>query len=162
MSELLLAFAAETFMRNALIATLLASLGCGVVGTYVVAKRISYLAGGIAHTVLGGMGAAYFFHRDPMLGAVAAAIAAALLIGWVSLRWRQNEDVIISALWAVGMAVGVIFISQTPGYNIDLMSFLFGSVLMVSGSDLVLMGGAGRGDRRHGRALLQAVPRHLL
>ncbi len=139
MSELLQVLVGEGFMRNALIAALLASLGCGVVGTYVVAKRIGYLAGGIAHTVLGGMGAAYFFHRDPVHGAVAAAIAAALLIGWVSLRWRQNEDVIISALWAVGMAVGVIFISQTPGYNVDLMSFLFGSVLMVSGTDLAVM-----------------------
>jgi zinc transport system permease protein len=141
MTDLLHALLGQGFMRNALIATVLASLGCGVVGTYVVAKRIGYLAGGIAHAVLGGMGAAYFLGRDPLHGAVVAALGAALLIGWVSLRWRQQEDVIISALWAVGMAVGVIFISQTPGYNVDLMSFLFGSVLMVSGNDLLVMAG---------------------
>ena len=129
----------ETFLQHALIAGLLASLGCGVIGTYVVAKRVSFVAGGIAHSVLGGMGIAYFFGASPLVGALAAALVAALLIGWVNLRLRQNEDTIIAALWAVGMAVGVLFISRTPGYNADLMSYLFGNILMVSRADLYVM-----------------------
>jgi len=127
------------FLQNALAAGLLASVGCGIVGTYVVVKRIGFLAGGIAHTVLGGMGAAYFLGHDPVLGALLAAIAAALVIGWIHLHWHQQEDTLIAALWAVGMAVGVIFISKTPGYTADLMSYLFGNILMVPREDLVFM-----------------------
>ncbi len=129
----------HSFLQNALVAGLLASVGCGIVGTYVVVKRIGFLAGGIAHTVLGGMGAAYFLGRDPVLGALLAAIAAALVIGWIHLHWHQQEDTLIAALWAVGMAVGVIFISKTPGYTADLMSYLFGNILMVPREDLFFM-----------------------
>ncbi|MGA9032656.1 MAG: metal ABC transporter permease [Sulfuricaulis sp.] len=129
----------ETFLQHALIGGLLASLGCGVIGTYVVAKRISFVAGGVAHSVLGGMGIAYFLGASPLSGALVAALVAALIIGWVNLRLRQNEDTIIAALWAVGMAVGVLFISRTPGYNADLMSYLFGNILMVSRADLYVM-----------------------
>lgn len=129
----------ETFLQHALIGGLLASLGCGVIGTYVVAKRISFVAGGVAHSVLGGMGIAYFLGASPLAGALVAALVAALIIGWVNLHWHQNEDTIIAALWAVGMAVGVLFISRTPGYNADLMSYLFGNILMVSRADLYVM-----------------------
>src|SRR5699024_8622267 len=128
-----------TFLQNALVAGALASLGCGIVGSFVVVKRIGFLAGGIAHTVLGGMGVAYYLGGSPLIGALGAALLAALLIGWVSLRWREREDTLISALWSVGMAVGVIFISRTPGYNVDLMSYLFGNILMVSQGQLYLM-----------------------
>ncbi len=137
--EFVLALSDQHFLRYALIAGLLASIGCGVVGTYVVVRNIGYLAGGIAHAVLGGMGIAYFLGQPPLGGAILTALLAALLIGWVSLRWKQTEDSLISALWAVGMAVGIIFISQTPGYNADLMSYLFGNILLVSKSDLFLM-----------------------
>jgi zinc transport system permease protein len=89
--------------------------------------------------VLGGMGIAYFLGKSPISGALVAALAAAWVIGWVSLRWRQNADTIIAALWSVGMAVGVIFISKTPGYNVDLMSYLFGNILMIPRGDLYLM-----------------------
>ncbi len=126
-------------MQNALIAGLLASVACGVMGTYVVVKRIGYITGGIAHSVLGGMGLAYFLRMDPFIGAIAAAVVAALIIGSVSLRAKQHEDTIIGALWAVGMASGVILISRTPGYNVDLMSYLFGNILMVSTGDLYLI-----------------------
>jgi zinc transport system permease protein len=139
MNEFVQALFAHGFLQNALWAVLLASFSCGVVGTYVVVKRIGYMAGGIAHTVLGGMGVAYFLGGDPLLGAMAAAVSSALIIGWVSLNWKQNEDVIIGALWAVGMAIGVLFIARTPGYAIDLMSYLFGNVLMVSSADLFVM-----------------------
>lgn len=141
MTTFLEALASHTFLQNALIGGILASVACGVMGTYVVVKRIGFLAGGIAHAVLGGMGIAYFFGASPIGGALAAAVLAALLIGWVSLRWQQNEDTIIAALWAIGMAIGVLFISRTPGYNVDLMSYLFGNILMVSGDDLYLMAG---------------------
>ncbi len=139
MMEFLGALLAHEFLRNALFAGLLASIGCGIIGTYVVVKRITFLAGGIAHTALGGMGIAYYFDYPPLIGALFAALLAALIIGWVNLRWRQHEDTLIGALWAVGMAIGILFISQTPGYNVDLMSYLFGNILMVARESLYLM-----------------------
>lgn len=146
MIEFVQAVAEFSFLRNALIAGLLASVACGVIGSFVVARRITYVAGGIAHSVLGGMGLVGYLvavHQwdflHPLHGAIAAAIIAALVIGWVSLRARQREDTVIGAVWAVGMALGVLFISQTPGYNQELMSYLFGNILMVSNSDLVTL-----------------------
>lgn len=134
------------FLQHALAAGLLASVACGVVGTYVVVRRITYIAGGIAHCVLGGIGAARYFQvtrgwewLDPLYGALAAAIAAALIIGLVSLRARQREDTVIGALWAIGMAAGVLFIYATPGYAVDLMGYLFGNILMVPREELWLI-----------------------
>lgn len=136
----------NAFLRYAVLTGALASVACGVVGTYVVTRRISYIAGGISHCVLGGMGAARYcqvvwgweaFH--PLVGAVLAALAAALVIGLVSLRAKQREDTVIGALWAVGMAVGVLFISRTPGYSEDLMSYLFGNILMVTPKNLWML-----------------------
>jgi zinc transport system permease protein len=136
----------NAFLRYALLAGVLASVACGVVGTYVVTRRISYIAGGISHCVLGGMGAARYcqvvygweaFH--PLIGAVIAALLAAIIIGIISLRAKQREDTVIGALWAVGMAAGILFISRTPGYNEDLMSYLFGNILMVTPKNLWLL-----------------------
>lgn len=129
----------EGFLQNALLGGILASIGCGIMGSYVVVKRITFLAGGISHTALGGMGVAYFFGKLPIYGALAAAILAALFIGWASLRRSQYEDTLIGAFWAIGMAVGILFISRTPGYNVDLMSYLFGNILLVRDADLHLM-----------------------
>jgi len=126
-------------MQYALAACLLASIGCGVMGAFVVVKRIGFLAGGIAHTALAGMGIAYFFGSSPILGATIAALISAAMIGWIKLRWHQDENILIAAFWSVGMAIGILFISQTPGYNVDLMSYLFGNILLVSQTDLVLM-----------------------
>jgi zinc transport system permease protein len=131
----------QSFLQHALIGGVLASIGCGIMGSYVVVKRIGFLAGGISHAVLGGMGVALFFSVNPLAGALVAALAAAILIGWISLRWREQEDTLISAVWAVGMAIGILFISRTPGYNVDLMSYLFGNILIVSAGDLWLMAG---------------------
>ena len=133
------ALSQHAFLQTAVATALLASIGCGVMGTYVVVKRIAFLAGGIAHTVLGGMGAAVYFGLDPLHGALPAAIVAALLIGWVRLRWRAQEDTLISALWAIGMAVGVLFIAKVPGYQADLMSYLFGNILLVPRESLGFM-----------------------
>jgi zinc transport system permease protein len=147
MTEFLEAVRTCPFLQRALLTGLLASVACGVVGTYVVVRRITYLAGGIAHCVLGGMGAAVYLHKEhhwvwlePLHGAVFAALLAAVVIGLVSLRFRQREDTVISALWAVGMATGVLFISQTRGYQQDLMDYLFGNITIVSAGDLWLIG----------------------
>ncbi len=139
MSEFLAALLQHPFLQTALLAGLLASVGCGIVGTFVVVKRIGFLAGGIAHSVLAGLGAAQYYGFDPLLGALAAAVLAALLIGGVRLAWRAREDTLIGALWAIGMAVGILFISRTPGYGTDLMSYLFGNILLVPSRDLWLM-----------------------
>ncbi len=135
------------FMRYALLTGVLAGIACGIVGTYVVARRITYIAGGIAHAVLGGMGVAFYLsvinnweNLHPLYGAVVAALAAAVTIGLVSLRAREREDTVIGAIWAIGMAVGILFIAQTPGYNENLMSYLFGNILMVSAADLWMIG----------------------
>ena len=137
--EFLQSLTQHVFLQHAVLAGLLASIGCGVMGSYVVVKRIGFLAGGIAHAVLGGMGAAFFFGAEPMFGALIAAIMVALLIGWFTLGWRQQEDTLIGAMWAVGMATGILFISQTPGYQVDLMTYLFGNILLVTSQDLWLM-----------------------
>ncbi|RME33034.1 MAG: metal ABC transporter permease [Gammaproteobacteria bacterium] len=127
------------FLQYALAGGLLASLGCGLIGPFVVVRRLGYMAGGIAHSVLGGMGAALLLGAGPFTGALVAAIAAALAIGLVKLHLRHDEDTVIGAVWAVGMAAGILFISRLPGYNIDLIAYLFGNVLMVSPADLVRM-----------------------
>jgi zinc transport system permease protein len=146
--EFLEALSRHEFLQYALLTGILASVACGVVGTYVVTRRITAIAGGIAHCVLGGMGAARYLQvvhgvswLHPMVGAVAAALLAALIIGIVSIRAKQREDTVIAAVWAVGMAAGVLFLAQTPGYNQDLMSYLFGNILMVSVRDLWLIAG---------------------
>lgn len=135
------------FLQNAVIAGILCSIASGVVGTYVVLKRITYIAAAIAHCILGGLGVTRYFSvvydlpwLRPVYGAVFTAIASALLIGFISLRAKEREDTVISALWSIGMAVGVLFIFKTPGYNEDLMSYLFGNILMVSREDLYLIG----------------------
>ena len=139
MTAFLDALAQYGFLQSALIAGLLASIGCGVIGTYVVVKRIAFLAGGIAHSVLGGMGAAHYFGYDPLMGALSAAVVAALVLGWVRLAWKAQEDTLIGALWAIGMAVGLLFIAKTPGYQSDLMSYLFGNILLVPEQSLWFM-----------------------
>ena len=148
MTEFLTELHKQSFLQVALVAGLLASVACGVVGTYVVVRRITYIAGGISHCVFGGLGAAWYLRvvydwpwLHPLIGAVAAALLAAVIIGWVSLRARQREDTVIGALWAIGMAVGVLFIACTPGRSFDLMSYLFGSILMVAPGSLWLLSG---------------------
>ena len=139
MTELFSAVMNHSFMQHAFIACILSSIGCGIIGTYVVVKRVGFLAGGIAHTVLAGMGIAYFMEGSPLVGAIVAAMFAAIFMSFVKLRWKQQEDILVAAFWSVGMAVGILFISKTPGYSVDLMSFLFGNILLVSKTDLLLM-----------------------
>ena len=133
------ALVTEPFLQRALLAGILASIGCGLIGPWVLIRRMSHLAGGIAHAVLGGMGIAYFLGGSPMLGAAVAALVVALLIGVIHLRWEAQEDVLTGALWSIGMAVGLLFIHRTPGAGADLMSYLFGSILLVGRDDLLFM-----------------------
>ena len=136
------------FLRHALLAGILASIACGIMGSYVVTRRISYIAGSISHSTLGGIGAALFLRKThhiewlhPIYGAAISAIAAAVIIGLVSMRAKEREDTVISAVWAIGMATGILFIFKTPGYNEDLMSYLFGNILLVTSADLWLIAG---------------------
>ena len=135
------------FLRYAFLVGILASIAFGIVGSYVVARRITYIAGAISHCVLGGIGAAlYARHKlaitwfDPLYGALLAAILSAIIIGLVSIHSKQREDTVIGALWAIGMAVGLLFLAITPGYA-DPMTYLFGNILLVSVRDLWLVGG---------------------
>src|SRR3990167_1634951 len=134
----------NSFLQMALWAGLLASVASGVIGSFVVVRRIAFIAGSIAHSILGGMGFCLWMQRvhhvewlSPMIGAFLAAIASALLLGWIQLRFRQREDALIAAIWSTGMAIGVIFISLTPGSTSELMNFLFGNILWVSSVDLL-------------------------
>jgi zinc transport system permease protein len=127
------------FMRNALAAGLLASIICGIMGSLVVVNRIVFLSGGIAHAAYGGIGLAFFFGWPYLVGTIGFSLAAAMVMAAVTLRARHRADTIIGVIWAVGMAVGIILIDLTPGYNVDLMSYLFGSILTVPASDLWVM-----------------------
>ncbi|HUW70871.1 MAG TPA: metal ABC transporter permease [bacterium] len=133
------------FVRNALVAGLLSAILFGTLGAVVTVKRISGLAGAISHAVLGGIGMALYLAAHgilpglpPMVGALVFALIAAAIIGFVSLKAKQREDTVINAIWAIGMSIGVLFIAKTPGYA-DPMSYLFGNILLVSASDLVML-----------------------
>ena len=127
------------FMRNALMAGVLVSIACGIIGTLVVVNRIVFISGGIAHAAYGGIGLGYFFGFNPVLGAIAFALVSALGMGWVARKTRQRADTIIGVMWAIGMAIGIIAIDLTQGYKADLMSYLFGSILTVPRQDLIIM-----------------------
>jgi len=127
------------FMRNALMAGLLASVACGIVGVYVVVKKVVFISGGIAHAAFGGIGLGYYLGINPITGALLFSLASGLGIGVITSRTRIAADTAIGILWAVGMALGVVFIYLTPGFAPDLMGYLFGSILTVPFSDIVLM-----------------------
>ena len=127
------------FMRNALLAGLLASVACGIVGTYVVVNRFVFVGGAIAHAAYGGVGLGYYLGVNPVSGAILFSLGSALAMGLVQRKTRQRTDTVIGMMWAIGMAIGVIFVDLTPGYTADLMSYLFGSILAVPWSDLVIM-----------------------
>jgi zinc transport system permease protein len=127
------------FMRNALLAGILAAIACGIIGTYVVVKKMVFISGGISHASFGGIGLGHYVGIDPVLGALFFTVASALGMGLVTKRTKLPEDTTIGILWAMGMALGIIFIGLTPGYAPDLFSYLFGNILAVSPSDLVMM-----------------------
>ena len=128
-----------SFFRNALMAGVLVSIACGVIGTFIVVNRLVFLSGGIAHAAYGGIGIAYFFNQSPVLGAILFSLLSAFGMGTVARKTRERADTIIGVMWATGMALGIIFLDLSPGYKADLMSYLFGSILAVPGSDLLFM-----------------------
>ncbi len=128
------------FVQHALLAGILVSFTAGIIGSLIVVNRMVFLAGGIAHTSYGGIGLAVYFGLPIFLGASLFAVGAAMLIAFLTLKNRHRIDTFIGLIWAVGMAIGVIFVDITPGYNVDLMSYLFGSILAVNTEDLYFMG----------------------
>lgn len=128
------------FMQNAVIAGVLVSLISGIIGSLIVSNRMVFLVGGIAHAAYGGIGLAIFFSLPIFLGTSLFAIAAALLMAFITINQRNKIDVFIGLIWAVGMAIGIILVDLSPGYNVDLMSYLFGSILAVNSEDLIYMG----------------------
>jgi len=127
------------FMRNALVAGLLASVICGIMGTLVVVNRIVFLSGGIAHAAYGGIGLAFYFGWPYLPSTIGFSLIAAMVMAAVSLKAKHRADTIIGVIWALGMAFGIILLDLTPGYNVDLMSYLFGSILTVPKSDIMIM-----------------------
>lgn len=128
-----------TFINHAIIASILSSIICGILGTYIVSKRMVFISGGITHASFGGIGMAFYFGLPPFLGATIFALFSALGIEWFSKKGNIRNDSSIGILWSLGMAVGVIFVYITPGFTPNLMSYLFGSILTVSLSELVIM-----------------------
>lgn len=133
---------------SAVIAGFAASIVSGIIGSYVVVKRIVFISGSISHAVLGGIGLSLWLERaqgiswiSPLYGALVAAVLSALIIGWIYLYYRQREDTVIAALWSIGMAIGVLFIAQTPGSNVELANLLVGNILWVSPTDLMILFG---------------------
>ena len=127
------------FMRHALLAGLLASVICGIMGTLVVVNRIVFLSGGIAHAAYGGIGLAFYFGWPYLAGTIGFSLFAAMVMAAITLKAKHRADTVIGVIWALGMAFGIILIDLTPGYNVDLMSYLFGSILTVPAADLFIM-----------------------
>lgn len=129
-----------SFVVRSLLGALFASITAGIAGTYIVSRRLVFLSGGITHASFGGIGLGYFLGISPVLGAAVFGLGAALGMEYMSARGRMREDSAIGILWALGMAVGIIFIYLTPGYAPNLMSYLFGSILTVTYGDLIALG----------------------
>lgn len=140
------ALRSNPILLSAVIAGLASSIVSGIIGSYVVVKRIVFISGSISHSVLSGIGFCLWLERakgidwiSPLEGALVAGILSALIIGWIHLYYRQREDSVIAALWSIGMAVGILFISQTPGFNVELTNFLIGNILWVTPTDLYIL-----------------------
>lgn len=127
------------FLRNALLACILSGITCGVIGTYIVARRMVFLCGGITHASFGGLGIAFYYGFNPLAGALCFAGISAVGIEWAARRGKIREDSAIGIIWSVGMAVGALFMTLRPGYASDLTSYLFGSILLVDGNDIAYM-----------------------
>ena len=125
-----------SFFSNALLIGILSGIACGIVGSFIVIKKISFISGSIAHASFGGIGLAYFLGLSPVLGAMVFSVLSALGIGFINKNNKVQEDASIGAIWAIGMATGLFFIYFTPGYAADLMTYLFGNILMSTTQDL--------------------------
>lgn len=127
------------FFRNAFLSALLMSVACGIIGTYIVTRRMVFISGGITHASFGGVGLGYFLGIPPLAGAAVFAVLAALATENLTRRKIIRNDSVIAIMWSLGMAMGIIFVYLTPGYAPNLMSYLFGSIITVNSTDLWLM-----------------------
>lgn len=128
------------FMQHAFLVAVLASIVCGIMGSYIVVRQMTAVSGGISHATFGGVGLGYLLGISPLAGAAGFAVAAALVIGCLKEYAHQKIDTLIDAVWAVGMALGVLFMALTPGYVPDIESYLFGDILLVTTADLIVAG----------------------
>lgn len=129
-----------TFIQHALIGSLLASIACGLVGTYIVTRRLVFISGGLTHASFGGIGLGLYMGIPPILAAAAFAVLSAFGVEWLSKRKEMREDSAIAVFWALGMAVGVMFTFLSPGFAPDLSAYLFGNILTITQGDLLLLG----------------------
>ncbi len=129
------------FFTNALLAAVFTSISCGIIGTYIVSRRIVFISGGITHTSFGGVGLGYFAGFNPLVGAALFSLASAFGIEFMTKRTEVREDSAIAIMWSFGMAIGIIFVYLAPGYAPNLMSYLFGSILTVTDTELILISG---------------------
>jgi len=127
------------FFQNSFLAAIFAAISCGIIGTYIVSRRMVFVSGGITHSSFGGIGIGYFLGLNPMLGAAVFAIFSALGIQFFTNKGKIRQDSSIAIWWSLGMAIGIIFIYMTPGYAPDLMSYLFGNILAVTETEILLM-----------------------
>ncbi len=127
------------FMQHALLIAILASVAAGVIGTFIVVRRMSLISGSIAHTAFGGMGLGYYLGINPLFGGVLFSLFSALSIAVLRRKSQYRIDTILSFLWSFGMALGLVFIFLTPGYTTDLFTYLFGNILLVSQIDLFVI-----------------------
>ncbi|MCC8061946.1 MAG: metal ABC transporter permease [Rikenellaceae bacterium] len=125
------------FLGNAALAAVLSGIACGIVGTYIVSRRLVFMSGGITHASFGGIGIAYYLGANPLIGALVFAVCSAVGIEAFSRKGRISEDAATGVLWSLGMSVGIIFVFLTPGYAPNLMSFLFGNILLVDSANLI-------------------------
>lgn len=125
------------FFQNALIGSFWAAIACGIVGTYIVARRLVFISGGITHASFGGLGLGFFLGMNPVLMALVFSVLSALGVEWVSKTQNVREDSAIAAVWSLGMALGVLFIFLTPGYSPNLSAYLFGNILTISSTDIL-------------------------
>lgn len=128
-----------TFFQNAIMAGVLAAIACGVIGAYVVVKRLVFISGGISHAAFGGIGIGLFLGYNPLIIAIIFSVFSSSILGIISKKAYQREDTLIGAMWAIGMAFGIFMVYQTPGYVPDLASYLFGNILTVSRLDILIM-----------------------
>lgn len=128
------------FFRNALWGSLLASVACGIIGSYVVARRMVFISGGITHASFGGLGIGFYFGINPIFSAMVFSVLSAFGIQWLSKSQNVREDSAIAVFWSLGMALGIILIFLSPGYAPNLSEYLFGNILTISKTDIVLLG----------------------
>ncbi len=129
-----------SFMQNAVVSCFFTVIICAVAGTLVVVNRNVFITGGVAHASYGGIGFALWAGFSPLLGALGVAVLAGVLLGLMRQRYAEKADALVSALWAAGMAAGILLTDLTPGYSVDYLSYLFGSILLVSLQDMIFIG----------------------